>query len=302
MEHPIFRQFTGEADLFQMIALSRRFPEGNLHVTDLPYRLSSWAVDDPENTALWLDDAGHLQAWAILQTPFWTIDYAIHPAKEKDLHPQILVWAEQRARQSQGTPSGRPTWFVNVFSNQMQRIRDLEKAGFTCQANVGENSWSKVFLKRPASAPIPANPLSSAFTMRPLAGEDDVEAYVELHQSVFESKNMTSAWRRRILHHPAYRPDLDLVAVDERDRLAAFCIAWLNPPAGQIEPLGVHADFRNSGLGRALLSENLRRLQYYGAKNIFVETDNYRNAALALYESTGFRIFQDVLVFRKDYA
>ena len=56
------------------------------------------------------------------------------------------------------------------------------------------------------------------------------------------------------------------------------------------------------GLGRAVLAEGLRRLYEQGAQEVLVETDNYRNAAFALYESVGFRVARDVLVFRKDYA
>jgi ribosomal protein S18 acetylase RimI-like enzyme len=63
----------------------------------------------------------------------------------------------------------------------------------------------------------------------------------------------------------------------------------------------VHADFRGLGLGRAILAECLRRMRQRGARRMFVETDNYRDAALELYESAGFRVIQDVLVFRKDY-
>ena len=88
--------------------------------------------------------------------------------------------------------------------------------------------------------------------------------------------------------------------------LAAFCIGWLpedeNGKRGQIEPMGVHPDFRHLGLGRAILSEGLRRLYEQGAQEIFVETDSYRDAAFALYESVGFRVAKDVLVFRKDYG
>jgi len=42
-------------------------------------------------------------------------------------------------------------------------------------------------------------------------------------------------------------------------------------------------------------------LRELGAEQIFVETDNYRNAALLVYESVGFRIEHEVLVYRKDY-
>jgi ribosomal protein S18 acetylase RimI-like enzyme len=66
--------------------------------------------------------------------------------------------------------------------------------------------------------------------------------------------------------------------------------------------MGVHPDFRHLGLGRAILSEGVRRLYAQGAQEIFVETDNYRDAAFALYQSVGFRVARDVFVYRKDYA
>ncbi len=74
------------------------------------------------------------------------------------------------------------------------------------------------------------------------------------------------------------------------------------PITGQIEPLGVHEDFQHQGLGRCLLSEVLRRLQQRGAEWVDVETDNYRDAAFALYSSVGFQVLEDVLVYRKDYG
>ena len=115
---------------------------------------------------------------------------------------------------------------------------------------------------------------------------------------------MTVAWRSRTLRHPQYIPNLDLVIEAPGGRLAAFCIAWLDKqrptPAGQIEPLGVHPDFHRLGLGRAILAEGLRRLRQLGAEHIYVETDQQRNAALALYESAGFRTVREVMVYRID--
>ena len=202
----IRREFSGKADLQAMAALARACPADHLHVVDLAYRFSSWAFDDPDNIALWVNPEGQLLAWAVMQTPFWTIDYACRPDADKSLHQQFLGWADSRARTAS---------------------------------------------------------------------------------------------------QPEYIADLDLVAVAPDGRLAAFCIGWLDrhtePACGQIEPLGVRADWRHLGLGRAILSEVLSRLQRYGASQIYVETDKQRNAALELYESVGFRIIQDVLVYRKDY-
>jgi ribosomal protein S18 acetylase RimI-like enzyme len=305
----IQRSYSGEVDKDTMAALVKDFPSGNLHVADLPYRLSSWAFDDPQNVALWVTEDGRLQAWAVMQMPFWTVDYAYHPqVVGHDLHQQILAWADQRARQLTGTgrrPDAHPAWFINVFPSQKARIHDLEATGFVCQADVGEDSWSKVWMVL-GSQPVQVYHPPPGFVVRPLAGASEVEAYVELHRSVFETKNMTTEWRLRTLRHPDYAADLDLVVAAPDGRLAAFCIGWLNKhPAsrftGQIEPLGCHKDFRKYALGRVALSECLRRLQACGAQKIHVETDNYRNTAFALYRSMGFRVIRNVLVFRKDY-
>jgi ribosomal protein S18 acetylase RimI-like enzyme len=299
-------EFSGEVDLQAMAALVHEFPADNLHTVDLPYRFSSWAFDYPENIRLWRNTTGQLLAWAVMQTPFWAIDYAYRPDSDRNLHRQLLAWVDDRAREIVDTPSGRPAWFVTVFTDQADRIRDLEEAGFASQANVGENSWSKLFMQHATQLPVedPAPPIG--FTIRPLAGEKEIEAYVKAHRSAFESKSMTVEWRVRTLNHPNYTPDVDLVAVAPDGRLVAFCICWLNEATngeiqGQIEPLGVHPDFHKLGLGRAILLEGLRRLYLKGAKRIYVETDNYRNAAVNLYEAVGFRTLKDVLVYRKDY-
>jgi ribosomal protein S18 acetylase RimI-like enzyme len=299
-------KFSGTADIEAMSALVHAFPADHLHVVDLPYRLSSWAFDDSENVGLWVGPGCQLHAWAVMQPPFWTIDYAFHPDADRDLRRKLWAWADRRARELLATPSGRPAWFVNVFADQPDRIDNLEEAGFASQADVGEDSWSRVFMARSAGLPAAKHEVSAGFKIRSLAGEAEVGAYVELHRAVFESKNMTVEWRVRTLRRPEYVPDLDLVAVAPDGRLAAFCVCWLGRHSeaaisGQIEPLGVRAEFSRLGLGRAILSEGLRRLVGHGAGRIYVETDSWRNAALATYESVGVRVIRNVLVYRKDY-
>ncbi len=297
------RAYSGQADLQQMLALVRQFPANNPHVVDLPYRLCSWAFDYPDNVGLWFDDEQQLVAWAVLQPPFWAIDYACLPAAPQDIHKRLLEWADGRARQAVGMPGGLPAWYVSVFADQAERIRDLEELGFASQADMGEDSWSQVFMTRSAQMPVVECPLPAGFAIRPLAGESKVAAYVELQRAVFGTENMTVGWRARTLRQPDYIADLDLVAVAPDGRLAAFCICWLDTSSasGQIEPMGVHADWRKLGLGQAILSEGLRRLQRHGAQTVYVETDRQRNAALALYQSVGFRVTREILIYRKDY-
>jgi mycothiol synthase len=302
------RGYRGEQDQPLMTALVHADPSANLHICDLPYRFGSWAFDHPDNIGLWVDEADQLVAWAALQTPFWAVDYAIQPDAPPQVHQQLLAWAEHRALAVRGTASARPMWFINVFSDQQQRIVDLEAAGWACQANVGDNSWSKVFMVCSLDiAPVEVS-APTGFSIRPLAGPSEVPAYVALHRAVFESESMTEAWRHRTLQQRGYIPDLDLVAVAADGRFAALCISWFDPHAlsgragGQIEPLGVHADFRGQGLGRAILAEGLLRLRKHGARDVVLETDDYRPDAIALYRDGGFQVTRNVLVYRKDFA
>jgi len=299
------RNFSSKKDLDAMANFVREFPAENLHVVDLPYRFSSWSFDYPENIRLWSDEHDRLLAWAILQVPFWKIDYAYHPGFQQELHSQILKWADGQAHKILNTPSGHPAWFVPVLASQTDRIHDLEQAGFESQANVGENSWSQVLMGHSMQIPDVIN-LPDGFYIRPLNGAREVDAYVDLHRSVFESKNMTTEWRKRTLERSEYIVDLDLVAVAPNGQLAAFCVCWLAQDttgnvSGQIEPLGVHADFRKLGLGRAILAEGLKRLNANGARHIYVQTDNYRDAAFKQYESSGFHVIHDIIMYRKNY-
>ena len=149
------RSLNGEQDLRAMESFARKFHAENLRVFDLPYCLSSWALEDPQNARLWEDEKGDLLAWAVLQFPSGSLDYVCDPEHESHLLPEILTWMDAWSRQHPGkvplgTPEDTACWFANVFSSQREQIRILEEFGFKCQADVGEYSLSKSTLARAA--------------------------------------------------------------------------------------------------------------------------------------------------------
>ncbi|PKO07270.1 MAG: hypothetical protein CVU41_03025 [Chloroflexi bacterium HGW-Chloroflexi-3] len=130
-----------------MLHLALLDPQSNFRCFDLPYRLSSWALDSADNGQLWYKE-GQLIAWAILQTPFWALDFCIHPEFEEGMLPIILKWANQHTTALLDTQFGHPSWYAQVFSDQVERIHALEEAGYRNQVDVGEDSWSKVLMQR----------------------------------------------------------------------------------------------------------------------------------------------------------
>lgn len=258
-----------------------------LHVMDLPYRLASWTLDKPQNFRLWHDAAGRLMAVGIVQEAFLALEYLIHPQADRPvLEPEILQWGLERGP---AVANEQATTFpINVWLRsdhpQPDRAALLESYGL---APAGTDVTMRCDLTQ---RHIPEN-VPGGFTIRPLRGQADVAAYVELHRAAFGSTVMRESWRMRILQMPQYRPELDLVAVAEDGRLAAFCIGWLHPhqPLAQIEPMGVHPDFHRLGLGQAILAAVLQRLRIRNIQfvSLFTTTDNV--PAIKLYESLGFQ-------------
>ena len=293
----------GASDMQRVYDLVQAFPKENFHVVDLPYRLCSPSAREPENARLWEDEQGRLLGYALAQQPFWTLDYFAHPAaRAEGLEKRILAWGLERWPQMMPRSNGRLSLWLDAREDQPERITLLERFGFA------RDAWSLLHLSQPLARVLPPPAVPEGFSIRPLAGEAEVAAYVALHRAAFESDNMTVDWRHQVLESPQYVPALDLVAVDPNGALAGFCICWLSQRAndhngsvaGQVEPMGIRPDLQQQGLGRSLLLEGLRRLQAHGATTAYVDCEGGNDPALSLYEAAGFRIAYKVLKYRKD--
>jgi [ribosomal protein S18]-alanine N-acetyltransferase len=71
-------------------------------------------------------------------------------------------------------------------------------------------------------------------------------------------------------------------------RLRGFVLSRLAADEAEILTIAVEAAFQGRGVGRALLSENLRQMSNAGARAMFLEVAKDNAPALALYERFGF--------------
>jgi ribosomal protein S18 acetylase RimI-like enzyme len=271
-------------ELRAMQRLAARYPERSTHSVDLPYRLSWTRPDDTSRveTALWLA-AGELVAWATWLPGQWELQVATSP-HAAPRWPEILAWGEARARAQHARRGGAATWTVSARADDAERIELLESEGFH------RREWVTVHYERALTGDLAPPSLPEAFSVRPLAGVEEVPAYVTTHRAAFGSTYMNEDWRRGVLSAPGYRPGLDLMLEAPDGRAAAVTIMWLGPECdgrreGQFEPVAVHPDFQRRGLGRALLLDGMRRLRAAGATHALVCTENTRTGANALYSS-----------------
>jgi mycothiol synthase len=145
---------------------------------------------------------------------------------------------------------------------------------------------------RSLSEPIPAATPPPGVTVRHVGAEDEWAERVATHREVWHPSKVTLEAYRRLRASPGYIPALDLVAATPDGTFASYCICWLDPVnrTGEFEPVGTRPAFRRQGLGGAVIGEGLRRLKAHGASEAIVYTPHSNAAAVALYESAGFRI------------
>jgi ribosomal protein S18 acetylase RimI-like enzyme len=278
-----------------MLALVHAAPDRDLHVIDLPYRLCSPSVQERANTCLWEDADGTLVGWAVWQQPWITLDSATRPDAEAALMPVILDWAIARFRQMAVGHGRVLDYCIDAREDDHARIALLEAHGFTRAPS------HLLHLTQPLAEPRAPPALPDGFTVCPIERATDVEAYVALQQAAFGSTNMTAAWKERTRWLPQYIAALDLLAFAPDGKPAGFCLGWLHGQGGQIEPMGVHSDYERLGLGRALLTETLRRLRDHGATTAHIEVYNDNPAARHLYESAGYRVAHHVWKYLREF-
>jgi GNAT superfamily N-acetyltransferase len=94
----------------------------------------------------------------------------------------------------------------------------------------------------------------------------------------------------RLRQTSLYRPDLDLLVLDRRDRVAAYGLFWFDPETatGLVEPMRTEADHKRRGLARHLLTSGINLLAEAGAVRIKVCFRPDDPAARGLYLSIGF--------------
>ena len=144
--------------------------------------------------------------------------------------------------------------------------------------------------------PIPDSAPPAGYTVRALGDESELPARSWLSWKVFhpdepDEKYQGWEWYKNVQRVPIYRRDLDILAVAPDGEFAGFCTVWFDDMTrtAVFEPVGTHPNYQKRGLGKAVMSEGLRRAQRLGAT--LATVSSYSKGAHALYDSMGFTEF-----------
>jgi mycothiol synthase len=293
MDHLTSRGYAGPEDLQAMIALTQALRTGGQTVYSIATDLFE-ELAEPEtqvSARLWESDDGSLAGfayvnrWQNLVDVFTAVEFT--PAIETELIDWV-VSAVQRRKQEEGLTL---TLDASSLESDHSRLAFLERHGFERQAE------SSLLMACPLTQPFPEPRLPPGFSIRPMGGEGEIEAYVALHRAAFGTENMTVAYRRTIMSAPDYLPDLDLVAVAPNDELAAFCVCQIFPDdtpraggqkEGWTDPVGTHPAYQRLGLAKALMLSGMRLLKARGVDTAILGTSSENFAMQRVAEVVGF--------------
>jgi GNAT superfamily N-acetyltransferase len=212
-----------------------------------------------------------------------------HPAlRPRDLLVEMLDTAE--ARLASPGADGRPKLRVWAHQDDHPLRDELARRGYAAGA------WPEFMRRGLLSSPVPDAPLPPGYVVRPLGdGLELLErcyasglAFHENDIAIAVDNRNDPAWYRNIQTAPLYRRDFDIVAIAPDGAVASFCTVWFDDVTrtGVFEPVATVPAHQRRGLGRAVMTEGLRRLARAGATRAYV--GSYSAEAGALYAAMGF--------------
>lgn len=311
------RPYCGEADLPLIVELIDACEavdqlDRSTSVDELRAEIEAPSVDRERDLRLWHDQIGQLVGWGQLAIPehsptvdgrFWL---RVHPqARNGTLEPQIIAWATARVQEVGQERQQSAQLLTGARTDQQDRLALLSEHGFTP---------ARYFftMRRSLEAPVEQPQVPLGFTIRPFQPGPDDDAWIELGNLAFRDHwNHHDATREDLQHElaaPHFRPDLYQLATAADGTFAAYCqceiMLELNERLGRAEGfvlgLGTHPNFRQLGLGRALLLIGLEQLKAAGMQTALISVDaENASGALKLYESVGFQTFETWIMLHK---
>ena len=216
--------------------------------------------------------------------------FQVHPAYRHLVSlSDMLDVAEQKLFKTNETGKKDLLAWVNESDAKTKAL--FAERGYIRSRFKAEHMRSRSFTQ-PIPEPVPPD----GYTVRALGDESELPARSWLSWKAFhpdepDEKYQGWEWYKNIQRIPLYRRDLDIVAVASDGELAAFCTVWFDDVTrtAVFEPVGTHPEHQKRGLGKAVMSEGLRRAQRLGAT--LATVSSYSEGAHALYHSMGFTEF-----------
>lgn len=280
MHNWIRKEVWSDSDLQSLHDLIH-FVGGAPFVDDLPELIQLPAIQ--QSITAWYDSTGSMQA------VFFVDDYqnlCFETRQADDLYPflcEILPEASRQAQLRFDDPG-----LDACESAGGRRFMALTQAGFT------ESGVRTLKYEYAIPAQMPADCTPAGYRVRPIAGEAEAQAWVDLHDLAVGGGDLDLEYRLAMMRVPGYDRSLDLVLESDTGELAAYCVCLIENEnglqIGYTDPVGVAVPFHRQGLGRAVLTAGVRALMQRGVDCIRLGTSSENEPMQALALAVGFEL------------
>ncbi|KOX12013.1 acetyltransferase [Saccharothrix sp. NRRL B-16348] len=147
-----------------------------------------------------------------------------------------------------------------------------------------------------------AEPVEDPGVRVEVVGPERAHVRTAVQRASFAGSTFTDdRWRAMAAGSP-YADARCLVAYDEQDNAVATVTVWSAGAGrpGLIEPMGVHANHRGHGYGKAITVAAAAALRELGSSSVLVCTPSSNVGAVATYKSAGFTALPEVRDRRRD--
>jgi GNAT superfamily N-acetyltransferase len=260
---------------------------GLLEAADLQWWWRAPRSTDAFPQLFWFDDRGRPEA-AVVATD-WGDGVALDPIVMPDATPAWVAHVVERGIAHASEFGHRD---LDVVIDRADRVmRDLLVGrGF---AEVQDDRLSVVSAWLGAGARPPVTPLHEGYR---LCSRVDT-----LHRPHHMLGRNGPDLEARLRQTSLYRPELDLLVLDDRDSVAAYGPFWFDPDVGTglVEPMRTEVGHQRRGLARHVLTAGIDLLAAAGAERIKVCFGPTNVAAKELYLGVGFEPDKQTAVFSR---
>ena len=208
----------------------------------------------------------------------------VHPQfYSANLEHEMLAYAEENYFAT--AEDGRRYIYLPIFEDDTRRQELVQNRGYKKQPGWGHHYHCDL------DSPIPDVPIPDGYVIRLMGGVEEYPARSWASWRAFHNDEPDSnydgdySWYANLQSAPLYRRDLDVVASAPDGNIAAFCTIFYDDYTRSAVTVlvGVDAEHWRRGLGKAVVTEGLRRLKALGCTRVF--STAHEEPADALYRS-----------------
>lgn len=255
----------------------------------------TWVVIEPDGQVV---GYGELSS-----APPSDFDVAIYATQAyKGIFAHLLDLAEKRATASVTQPTHTSIWSRVSARNQVGN-QSFEKSGY-------QRRLSFILMEIVMTEPPVKQPLVDGITIRAfIVGQDEQTTYAADEEASadkgYHQPLSFEGWSTRMgMNRDAFDPTLWFLACANQEIAGVALNAYSDTThTGWVDHLGVRRQYRNKGIGMALLRHSFGEFYLRGVNRVKLSVDSQSlTQAPRLYERAGMQTINQYHIYRKDLA